>query len=329
MLSGFKNFAITFCIALIIFSVIAFFIVDVAKDNLIPVSGDVSAENPEIVDPSVTDESGNPVVDPDESFTVLLIGTDYQPDVLNDYDVSGYSADGLGFPIRPRKVMTDTLILVHVNGTTRTIQCCSLPCNLRTSVGGGYASINTLYANYGIDTLLSTVCSLTGVDVDYYALADLSGFAAVIDSIGGLVYNVPVDMYYIDESQSLEIDLKRGEINLDGENALKMLRYTSYSNGNSSRMALGLEFLRTLITKLSDYSTLETASALYTSLSSLVQTNFTLDDLAKHIGVLTQYQSYSFADNLTYPATSLSEEGEDFLDPALSTAIDTFFTWRK
>lgn len=68
----------------------------------------------------------------------------------------------------------------------------------------------------------------------------------VIDIIGGISYMVPTDMTYNDESQDLSISLKKGQQTLSGDKALQMLRYCSYSDGNISRMSLGVDFIKAI-----------------------------------------------------------------------------------
>ncbi|MBQ3126560.1 MAG: hypothetical protein IJC15_05760, partial [Clostridia bacterium] len=89
MLSAFKNYAITFLIAAVIFSLIAFGVVQIVMDSLSD-SFFVTPNDPENPDrPTVT--TAPPVTDPPEplngaSFNILLLGVDYAPHRYYDYD---------------------------------------------------------------------------------------------------------------------------------------------------------------------------------------------------------------------------------------------------
>ena len=329
MQSVFKNFIITFCVSLIIFSVIAFFIVGVVRDKLIPENpypDDPIEDNAEDEINSGTTPSSKPKDEINASkFTVLLIGDDYQPDILDDYESDGITVNG--FAVHPRKIMTDTLILVNIDGTTKTASFCPLPNNLRISYKGGYIGLGELYGDEGIEYLLEAVTGVTGVSVDYYVHTSMNSLASMIDELGGVNYTVPVDMYYKDESQELEINLTKGQQTLDGGSAVNLLRYTSYNNGNSQRMVIGVDFLRALVSKLIGYNTLDALTTLYTSLSKYVDTDFSVDDAAKHFSTLIVYPEFSVND-MTYPASAVSYGGYDYLEPQISEAVSLFGRWK-
>ena len=95
MLSAFKNFLVTFLVAALIFGLLAYFtagyvsgivsgILDGEKDNLEDIISNAPADTDEL------DDEPNPV-DPDlkvpegNSFTFLVVGTDYRPDIFKNY----------------------------------------------------------------------------------------------------------------------------------------------------------------------------------------------------------------------------------------------------
>ncbi|MBQ8397992.1 MAG: LCP family protein [Clostridia bacterium] len=91
MLSAFKNYAITFLIAAIIFSLVAFFVVQIVIESL----GDsffVSSNVGETVttDPAITTAAPVSTEPPEplngESFNILLVGVDYAPTLFYNYD---------------------------------------------------------------------------------------------------------------------------------------------------------------------------------------------------------------------------------------------------
>lgn len=91
MLSALKNYAITFLIAAIIFSLIAFFVVQIVIDSLagsfiVNANGDGEVT----IDPAITTETPVTTEPPEplngESFNILLIGVDYAPALFHNYD---------------------------------------------------------------------------------------------------------------------------------------------------------------------------------------------------------------------------------------------------
>lgn len=43
---------------------------------------------------------------------------------------------------------------------------------------------------------------ILGFQIDCYAVVDLNAFVQLVDAIGGVDYNVPVDMNYYDRSRT-------------------------------------------------------------------------------------------------------------------------------
>ena len=53
---------------------------------------------------------------------------------------------------------------------------------------------------------------------------ELAAFERLVDLMGGVKFDVPMDMYYSDPSQDLYIDLKAGEqVSVSRENAINII----------------------------------------------------------------------------------------------------------
>ena len=87
-----------------------------------------------------------------------------------------------------------------------------------------------------MEQLLMRVGEIIGFQPDGYVLVDLSAFEQLVDTMGGVTFNVPVDMHYSDPSQNLTIDLSAGEQHLNGEQAMQVVRFRSgYANADIGR----------------------------------------------------------------------------------------------
>ena len=64
-----------------------------------------------------------------------------------------------------------------------------------------------------------------------------------MDAIGGVNFDVPIDMSYTDESQNLEIDLKAGEQLIDGKKAEQLLRFRHNDDGTTYPSSYGQQDL--------------------------------------------------------------------------------------
>lgn len=336
MSSGFRNFIVTLIVSLMLFGGLSYFIVDNIND-ILPSDDDAyssahkdneeqGAESDSTVDTETTETPVSPV-GYDDSFTILLVGTDYQPEVHHDYDVSEMNRDRSGFPIKPRTVDADSIMLLRADRNKKVYMFSSLPSAMQVSVEGAPMSLREVYSARGIEYLVEVVHAYTGMDIDYYAAVSIDNMVEIIDDIGGINYTVPTDMFYSDESQDLEIALTKGNHNLSGEDAVNMLRYNSYTTGDISRRQLAVQFAKALFKKLATQENLTGAASLYTTLVSHVNTNFTLTNLTRHLEIIFSYPEFTSVE-LTYPGSLKNDSGESYFDPDLSSAIALYKDYR-
>ena len=66
----------------------------------------------------------------------------------------------------------------------------------------------------------------------------------LVDLMGGVTFDVPVEMHYNDPSQNLYIDLSAGEQKLDGAQAMQVMRFRSgYADADLGRVKVQRDFL--------------------------------------------------------------------------------------
>ena len=83
---------------------------------------------------------------------------------------------------------SDTNILMVVNPSTHEILLVNTPRDyyVPISVGGGAYDKLTHCGIYGIDCSMDTLSALYGIDINYYAQINFTGFEKLIDEIGGI-----------------------------------------------------------------------------------------------------------------------------------------------
>ncbi len=148
---------------------------------------------------------------------------------------------------------TDTLMLLTADRPGRRLSLVSIPRD--TLVNGTYSvpKINSVYgANNGgaegIEMLLTRVEQCVGFRPDGYILIRLDAFVDVVDALGGIRFDVPVDMFYNDPSQDLYIDLAQGLRTLSGQEAMGLVRFRSgYADADLGRVQVQRQFLSALI----------------------------------------------------------------------------------
>ena len=166
----------------------------------------------------------------------------------------------LGVSTDTSAVLTDTIMVASYNPKTQSASLLSIPRDTfvgrSESTAGGFDKINALYQT-GEQKILAAVNKLTGLDIKHYVVVDTEALIKLVDEIGGVEFNVPIDMDYDDSSQDLHIHLKAGTQVLNGEQAENLVRFRHNNNGSSypaeygdndtGRMRTQREFLNQLV----------------------------------------------------------------------------------
>ena len=120
--------------------------------------------------------------------------------------------------------LTDTIIVATYDPKNQSASLLSIPRDTfvgkNPQTGTAMDKINTLYLKSPEKTL-TKVNEITGLDIKYYMVIDNEALIKLVDVIGGVEFNVPID----DDSQDLHINLKAGMQKLDGNKAEQLLRY--------------------------------------------------------------------------------------------------------
>jgi len=127
---------------------------------------------------------------------------------------------------------TDTILLASYNPKNGSLNLISIPRDTKVTLKGKNAKINAANAYGGESLLVSTVENLLGLDINYYATINYTGFDRLIDAIGGVTMTIPDTMDYDDPTQDLHIHFKKGAaVHLDGKKAEEFFRWRENNDG--------------------------------------------------------------------------------------------------
>ena len=123
---------------------------------------------------------------------------------------------------------TDTLIVVSYDTVNQKIGMVSIPRD--TAVTREWSSMPKINAAFhskkaGPEVLKQEIKTTFGIPIDYYVHVDLKGFVALVDELGGVDIEVPLDMNYDDPYQDLHIHLNAGMQHLNGQQTMQAVRY--------------------------------------------------------------------------------------------------------
>lgn len=167
-----------------------------------------------------------------KGFLLTTLGANKKD--LEDLDTIYVLALGVSTDLNSN--LTDTIMLCGYNPKTNQAMMLSIPRD--TFIGKnknsakGNDKINSLYAK-GVDKTVEAVEELTGIDIDYYAVINNDLLIKMVDVVGGVQFEVPIDMDYDDPTQDLHIHLKKGMQMIDGEKAEQLLRFRHNNDGSS------------------------------------------------------------------------------------------------
>ncbi len=217
--------------------------------------------------------------------------------------------------------LTDTIILCSYNPETQSASMISIPRD--TFVGKnkisakGNDKINSLYAK-SPKKLLSAVSSLTGVDVDYYAVVKTQALIEIVDIIGGVEFDVPINMKYDDPTQNLHINLKKGMQKIDGEKAEQLLRFRHNNDGTSypaeygdndfGRMKTQRAFITETIKQTLSLKNLFKGKTIVDTVFANIETNLEIEILKSYIPTMTEFNIDSIT---SYQLPGVSEKCND------------------
>ncbi|MDO4806379.1 MAG: LCP family protein [Coriobacteriales bacterium] len=117
---------------------------------------------------------------------------------------------------------TDTMILVRVDLIGGKLTMVSIPRDTMVEIEGyGRSKINAAYAYGGAGGAVRAVTKLTGVPINHVVVVHFEQLVGLVDYLGGVTVNVPVDVYDPDYTGLV---LSSGMQTLDGATALALAR---------------------------------------------------------------------------------------------------------
>ncbi|MFJ9813950.1 LCP family protein [Streptomyces sp. NPDC101151] len=222
---------------------------------------------------------------PTGALNILVLGSDSRSGRANQ-ELGGGDSSG---------ARSDTAMVVHIDAGRTRATVVSIPrdtlvtrpsCPL-SSGGSTAVSYNTMfnsaYAMGGPVCAVKTVESITDVRMDHYIEIDFSGFAKLVNALGGVTVTTDQD---IDDDKS-HLHLGAGTHHLNGTRALALAR-TRYGIGGGSdlgRIGLQQKLVKALLEQMATTSLLTDPTKLY-RVADAVTASLTTDTGLDSLGEL-------------------------------------------
>lgn len=125
---------------------------------------------------------------------------------------------------------------------------------------------------------------MLGFGIDNYVAVDIQAAADIIDAIGGVEFDVPCDMHYDDPAQDLHIDIDAGLQKLNGENAVKVLRFrNTYAGGDIQRIGVQQDLLKALAGQMLSLGNIPNLGTIIDIVEDATVTNLTANNIRFYV----------------------------------------------
>ncbi|NCB51854.1 MAG: LytR family transcriptional regulator [Clostridia bacterium] len=188
---------------------------------------------------------------------------------------------------------TDTILVGMLGTEEGKLNVVSIPRDTLVNTAYDIKKVNYIYpacvnnGKDGLEPLLETLEDMLGYRVDSYALVDVEVCAELVDAIGGVWFDVPIDMDWDAPDQDLYIHIKAGYQLLNGEDAVKVMRFrysndgaSTYEGGDIDRIGVQHDLLMALADQMLTLGNIPNLGKLIDIYEENVTTNVTSGNLA-------------------------------------------------
>ena len=211
-------------------------------------------------------EDPNALVRRDQVYNILLAGT----------DAEGYR--------------TDVMMVMCYDTVEQTVGVVSIPRDTITRRESG--NVKLVYGSGGVTQRMEDISNMLGIPIDYYVQVDLQGFITLVDYLGGVELDIPLDMNYDDPTpgQELHIHFTKGTHLLSGQEAMEAVRYRhdNYDSPNYDanqwysdvqRTQLQQQLLTNLAKKVLSWESLTRITGFVEIFNENVETDLSLNEM--------------------------------------------------
>ncbi|UQZ32686.1 LytR family transcriptional regulator [Paenibacillus sp. PK3_47] len=191
---------------------------------------------------------------------------------------------------------TDVLMPVVYEPVSKKLSILSIPRDMKiTSSELGAHKANYYYAYYSshhkgeeLSKMRELYGNILQMDIDHMILINFAAFSGIVDELGGLDIDVPMDMRYVDNADGTNINLKKGMQHLSGKEVLDFVRYRKSNRGTAessdfSRNERQQEVLNLILGKLDSVSGIAKWGEIIDILGDNIRTDIGKDQLMSWI----------------------------------------------
>jgi len=229
---------------------------------------------------------------------------------------------------------SDTMIMASIDPKNNKVAMVWIPRDTRIKDDKGrYNKINSVNILDGPEAACETVSDLLGTKVDYYMVTNFEGFADIIDTLGGVTINVEGAMRHYDPDPRLNINLSSGVQKLDGQDALRYVRYRGGPTADIGRTGRQQKFVKALVAEMFKTNTIVKLPKLLPQLSKNINTNIPMSDMLYMVKLARELDNVTISTQTLpgYPYTEPSSGASYWLadDKLANGIVERMFSGEK
>lgn len=217
--------------------------------------------------------------------------------------------------------LSDFIMVARYNPSTGNVSLLSIPRDTKynglNAPNTTYYKINAIYQNRNIEKIKDKIETLLDIQIDKYLVFDHKALWNIVDAIGGVTVDVPLNMNYDDPAQNLHIHIKKGVQRLDGKDAEGFVRFRKNNDGNGypggdiQRIQTQQKFIKAFITECMKPTNIIKLPGIAADLISDVKTDISLDLILYYLEDIATFDMEKVT-MATLPGTDKTIEGISF-----------------
>ncbi|MDD4036182.1 MAG: LCP family protein [Bacilli bacterium] len=203
-----------------------------------------------------------------EPFTVLVMGVDSDREGLD----SNAAFNG------------DTLMLITFNPNTLNATIWSIPRDTYVPIMCFKGKIENKITHsgwYGKSCVIDTIENFTGIDIDYYVTTNFRGVISLVDALGGVEVDIPVNFCAPNSKRGVQKDVcvSKGIQVLNGEKALAFIRNRNLYRGDIDRGRNQQVVINAMLNKIKDIRSLNQVYSILDAIGTNIDTNLDTNEI--------------------------------------------------
>lgn len=185
---------------------------------------------------------------------------------------------------------TDTIMVACFNIPEGKVNVVNIPRDTLVNTAYNVKKINYIYPaclnnnKDGIAALEAEIKNMLGFGVDNYIFVNIQAAEQIVDTIGGVEFDMPYAMHYSAPDQDLYIDIDEGLQTLNGEDFVHALRFRSdYAGGDIQRIEFQQTLLKAMAKQLLTLGNVPNIGSVVDIIENNMETDLTADNIRFYI----------------------------------------------